>query len=130
MVTRMRRVASATGLVAVLAVGSTACSSSDDSSEPEETTTTTAAVVNTGGAVEVFDFEYLPATIVIEAGQSITWTNTSDNRHTVTSQDDRFVSSSTIQGDQAFVQAFSEPGTYPYFCTFHPDKMLGTITVE
>lgn len=139
---RSTKVKAATAAIVVLSgVGLMGCSDDDSSSDsqetttttaaaPEETTTTTDAVVNTGGAVEVFDFEYLPGSIVIAAGQSITWSNTSDNRHTVTSQDDRFASSSTIQGGQSYVQAFPEPGVYPYFCTFHPDRMSGAITVE
>ena len=135
----------AVALAVVVGTGMTSCSSDDDSAgndptSTEESTTTTAApdsstttlpeVVNTGGEVEVVDFSYSPGSIAIAAGQSVTWTNDGDNRHTVTSEGDTFASSTPIQPGQSYVQAFPTPGTYAYYCTFHPDEMLGSITVE
>ena len=136
------------GAVVALAVvggmGLTSCSSDDSAgddttsteetttstSEPDSTTTTRPEVVNTGGEVEVVDFDYLPGSIAVGAGQSVTWTNNGDNRHTVTSDGDMFASSTPIQPGQSYVQAFPTAGSYAYYCTFHPDEMLGTITVE
>jgi len=134
----------AVALVLVAGLGSASCSSddsaSDDTTSTEESTTTTAAgdsstttlpeIVNTGAEIEVVDFDYLPGSITVVAGESVTWKNDGDNRHTVTSDGDSFASSTPIQPGQSYVQAFPTVGTYPYYCTFHPDEMLGTITVS
>ncbi len=144
---RMGRSTRAVAATVVLLAGAglTACSDDDDAadetttSEAEEesstttiaeTTTTRPEVVNTGESVELIDFSYLPTSVTVAAGQSITWTNAGENRHTVTSDGDMFASSTPIQPGQSYVQAFPTPGTYAYYCTFHPDEMTGTITVE
>lgn len=105
---------------------STAAESSDSSAE---TTTTTAEIVNNAGAVEIVDYQYVNGDATVKVGESVTWTNDGENRHTVTAEADTFASSETIQPGQSYVQAFPTAGSFPYYCTFHPDKMSGTIIV-
>ena len=107
----------------------TAASTAVEPDSSVETTTTTAEIVNNAGAVEIVDYQYTMGDAVVKVGESITWTNGGENRHTVTSDGDLFVSSETIQPGQSYVQAFPTAGSFPYYCTFHPDKMSAVITV-
>jgi len=79
--------------------------------------------------VDITNFAYNPETITISAGQSITWTNQDEAMHTVTGKDRDFLQSGTLNQGDTFTQTFDEPGTYEYFCEFHPN-MKGIIVVE
>jgi plastocyanin len=77
---------------------------------------------------------YIPNTVTIGVGGTITWTNDDTAAHTVTSgtasdgPDGTFDSSIFMQGS-TFEFTFAEAGTYEYFCVVHP-WMTGTIIVE
>lgn len=79
--------------------------------------------------VDIANFAYNPETITISAGQSITWTNQDSTPHTVTGKDRDFLQSGTMNQGDSFTQTFDEPGTYEYFCEFHPN-MMGIVVVE
>jgi plastocyanin len=81
------------------------------------------------GQVEatIADLAFQPATIEIDAGASVTWTNEDSVPHTVTARTDDFNSGVMQQGD-TYSQTFDELGTYDYFCAIHP-SMTGTVTV-
>ena len=131
---------------AVAALLGAACGSSDDGNvAPEATasTTETAASDDTTGSarsgdvdVRIEDFVYVPAELTVEAGTTVTWMNEDFFGHTVTSGEpgDRTDTFDGVMGEVAqaegtsFSFTFDEPGTYPYFCRFHP-RMVGTITV-
>ena len=78
-------------------------------------------------AVEVVDFAFEPAMVMIEPGTTVTWTNAGDRPHTVTADDGSFDSGRLDPGEQ-FSVTFDEPGTFTYFCGFHPE-MQGTVMV-
>jgi plastocyanin len=80
--------------------------------------------------VDIPGFEFDPADITIEVGQTVRWTNNHFVAHTTTSTDDPQVwdSGSMSQGDQ-FSFTFDTEGTYPYNCTFHPSQMQGLVEV-
>jgi len=80
--------------------------------------------------VRLEDFAFAPANIVVDVGTTVTWTNYDGVDHTVTSDDGRFASSDPMRIDQQYIQAFPEPGTFLYYCTFHPEDMQGSITVS
>jgi plastocyanin len=114
-----------------------ACSS-DKKAEPtttsEQTTTSSAAAVNTGPTVDVVEFAFTPGDETVKVGDTVTWKNDGDSNHTVTPRTlaDGSVpwASQQIEPGQTFVQTFSTPGTYAYFCSIHPDRMSGTVTVN
>ena len=66
--------------------------------------------------------------LTIRAGQTVKWTNKDSVNHTATADDNSW-GTGTIKPDGAFVRRFDEPGTYTYFCSYHPE-MTGTIVVE
>ncbi|MEX1010660.1 MAG: plastocyanin/azurin family copper-binding protein [Balneolaceae bacterium] len=75
-----------------------------------------------------------PSSRTVTVGTTITWTNTSDVNHTVTSgsggSPDGLFDSGTLSPDQTFSYTFDEVGNYPYYCIPHVDMgMTGTVTV-
>ena len=78
--------------------------------------------------ISITRFEFAPASVAIEAGTEVTWTNDDPTDHTVTSLDGDFGSDSLGNGD-TFSHRFTEPGTYAYRCAIHPE-MTGKVKVE
>ena len=78
-------------------------------------------------AVSIIDLAFEPATLTVEPGTTVTWTNTGLALHTVTAEDGSF-DSGTLENGATFEQTFADPGTYAYVCQIHPD-MTGTIEV-
>ncbi|HYI16847.1 MAG TPA: ScyD/ScyE family protein [Thermomicrobiales bacterium] len=71
---------------------------------------------------------YDPATITIETGQALTFTNAGRIAHTATANNGSFDTGSLPGGQSATIQ-FDNPGEFAYFCQPHP-WMLGTVIVE
>jgi plastocyanin len=72
-----------------------------------------------GPQVEIKNHKYLPATLTVPVGTTVTWINRDDDVHTVVSTAQKF-NSRGIDNDERFSQTFTAPGTYEYFCTLHP----------
>jgi len=76
---------------------------------------------------------FIPATITVDVGATVTWTNDDTAAHTVTSgsaadgPDGNFDSSLFMAGAE-FSWTFDTAGEYPYFCMVHP-WMDGTVIV-
>ncbi|MDQ3640764.1 MAG: cupredoxin family copper-binding protein [Actinomycetota bacterium] len=81
-------------------------------------------------ALNIAGFAYCPATVTVAAGVEVVWTNADLAPHTVTYDVPAGLvdSGSMVQG-QAWSTRFDQPGTYPYYCRFHPG-MTGTIVVD
>ena len=81
--------------------------------------------------VEVADNKYTPMEITRDVGATVTWSWTGSNPHNVTSSDGRFPPSGPTQGKGSMHSVrFTEPGTYPYFCTVHGNSMSGTVVIR
>jgi plastocyanin len=85
---------------------------------------------DTPGANEVFiqNMAFVPNTITVTAGTTITWTNKDAIAHTVTSNTALFNSGSLATG-KTFTYTFSAAGTYSYYCSIHP-TMVASVTVN
>jgi YVTN family beta-propeller protein len=79
-------------------------------------------------SVSIAKFAFVPGTITVSAGQSITWTNADPVAHTTTS-DDKLWDSGNLSPNATFTTTFSQPGTYAYHCTIHP-FIRGTVIVQ
>jgi plastocyanin len=77
--------------------------------------------------VQVVDFAFEPAMVMIDPGTTVTWTNAGDRPHTVTADDGSFDSGRLDPGEQ-FSFTFDQPGTFAYVCGFHPE-MQGSVMV-
>lgn len=71
---------------------------------------------------------YNPVTITVAVNTTIIWTNTDNMAHTVTSDTGEF-DSGNMDVNEVFSFTFTEAGTFPYHCTYHP-LMLGTVIVN
>jgi plastocyanin len=77
---------------------------------------------------------FIPATITIKAGESVTFSNTDTAAHTSTSVDVDGVSdgvwdSNLVMSGSAYTTPALDAGEYPYFCMVHP-WMTGLVIVE
>jgi len=77
---------------------------------------------------------FIPSTVVITVGGTVTWENTDTAAHTSSSGTpaggpDGVFDSSLIMAGSSFSHTFDEAGTFDYFCMVHP-WMAGTVIVE
>lgn len=78
-------------------------------------------------SVTISDFEFAPATVNINVGDSVTWTNRGPTLHTATASDGSFDSGNLDRGER-YSKTFTSPGTYSYICKPHP-FMRGRVVV-
>ena len=76
--------------------------------------------------VNIESFAYNPATITIQKGMTVTWTQIGSIPHTVTGNG---FESGNLNKGQTFSWAFSETGTFSYRCSNHPG-MSGEVIVK
>jgi plastocyanin len=82
-----------------------------------------------GHDIAIHQYAYAPATLTIQQGDTVTWTNQDSVAHdvTVTSGPTAFHSPMLAQG-QSWTYTFATAGSYGYVCSVHPD-MTASITV-
>jgi amicyanin len=78
-------------------------------------------------AVSITNFAFVPATVMVKVGTTVTWTNHDQDPHNVTARSGAF-RSPTLNTGGTFAFAFTKPGTYEYLCTIHP-FMTATVVV-
>jgi predicted secreted protein with PEFG-CTERM motif len=77
---------------------------------------------------------FIPSTVVITVGGTVTWENTDTMAHTSSSGTpaggpDGVFDSSLVMAGASFSHTFDSTGTFDYFCMVHP-WMTGTVIVE
>jgi plastocyanin len=84
--------------------------------------------VDAGGKVlvSIKGFAFVSDNLKVSPGTKITWTNFDSVRHSVVGNG---FNSGTLNKGQSYSFTFTKPGTYTYYCGFHPD-MKGTILVQ
>lgn len=80
-------------------------------------------------AVTIADYSYKPAQITVAAGTTVEFTNEDSTPHTATSKQSGAFETGSIDTGKSAKVILEKPGTYAYFCAFHP-FMKGTIKVE
>jgi plastocyanin len=108
-------------LAAVTALSLVACGGDDDGGAGTATTAPAATAT-----ITISGFAFSGVTDV-PAGTVLTVINDDTAPHTFTAEDGSF-DSGTLNPEDAFQIQLDTPGTYTYFCAFHP-SMTGTITV-
>jgi plastocyanin len=79
-------------------------------------------------AVPIRNYAFSPPDLMVNVGDTVTWTNTDDAPHNVMSTDGpASFGSDTLQKGATFSYTFTTPGTYKYVCTFHPG-MSASVT--
>ena len=79
--------------------------------------------------VNISDYSFKPEAITVPVGTKVTFVNHDSTAHTATSKQQGAFGTEPIQpGDSATI-TLSRPGTFAYYCVFHP-FMKGTVKVE
>ncbi|MFA5862607.1 MAG: plastocyanin/azurin family copper-binding protein [Candidatus Thermoplasmatota archaeon] len=98
------------------------------------------------GTVDMKDIKFIPDTMTVVVGGTVTWINSEDLNHTVT-PNDKALWGTDGSGDAeaqwlpigaSWSWTFTQAGTYKYYCLPHAMKgddgeytgMIGTITVK
>jgi plastocyanin len=77
--------------------------------------------------VEIKEFHFGPEIITVQAGSTVHWSNSDNDRHIVVADNGSFHSERIYKGDE-FAFTFNRPGTFTYHCNIHA-LMKGTIIV-
>jgi amicyanin len=136
--TLSRVVVIGTCLIALAACGSTAATSSPGSTPPSTdpmpgmampSSSAADAAPVAGNQVSIKDFAFAPGTLTVKVGTTVTWVNSDQDPHTVTSQGTGGpLKSATMQNGEKYTYTFTTAGTFEYLCTIHP-FMTGTVVV-
>lgn len=78
--------------------------------------------------ISINDGTFEPATLTLQPGQTVKWTNNGKKPHTVTSDKGDWGSPELTPG-QTFTATFTKVGEFSYYCKLHPD-MKATISVR
>lgn len=78
--------------------------------------------------IVVKDFMFVPTSLTVKTGSTVTWANKDDEPHTVVSDTGLF-RSGAMDTNESFSFKFDKPGTYHFTCSIHP-RMVGTIVVQ
>jgi OOP family OmpA-OmpF porin len=74
--------------------------------------------------VSISNFTFVPATLTVARGTTVTWVNKDGSTHTVKFPDgDR-----KLAGGQSYSMTFNQPGEFSYICGIHP-SMSGKVVV-
>jgi plastocyanin len=133
------------GLVAALGAGALGCSDNcpaltckapvfdltmrpiNDLSSQHDLAIGSAGVVEVGaGAANAF----APSTVLIDAGQSVTWNWVSGFHSVVSDSTPKAFADSPAQAAGQYTIMFATAGTYPYHCGIHGAMMSGTVIVQ
>lgn len=79
-------------------------------------------------SVNIISYTFVPATLTVTNGTTVTWTNGDPVPHTVTSVTGAFDSGSISPG-ATWSYTFNQTGSFEYKCTFHSYIPHGTVTV-
>lgn len=100
----------------------------DTDSTPSGSPSNSAAAAE-AQAVTISDYTYKPAQLTVPAGTTVEFTNKDSTPHTATSKQSGAFETGSIDTNKTATVTLKKPGTYAYFCAFHP-FMKGTIVVE
>ena len=84
--------------------------------------------------VNIQNFAFVPASITVQKGTTVTWVNLDTSTHQIRNDiqgslaQGALFSSDSLLKDARYSFKFDIPGTYPYYCTIHP-SMKGTVIV-
>ena len=81
-----------------------------------------------GPTITIDNFSFMSPVLTVPVGAKVTWINHDDVPHTIVSTEDKF-KSKALDTDESFSFTFTQPGSYPYFCSLHP-KMVAKVIVQ
>ncbi|MGH2550932.1 MAG: cupredoxin domain-containing protein [Thermomicrobiales bacterium] len=97
-----------------------------DHAEDDGNTQANSSPVADVTTINIRDETFIPANIIIDPGQTVTWNNLDDDEHTATGA--TFDTGTLDRGESGEVR-FDTPGVYVFVCQFHAE-MQGSVTVR
>ena len=85
-------------------------------------------IASAAAGVTIQDFAFGPASVTVNVGDTVTWTNQDDIGHTATADGGQF-NTGILNKGQSGSATFDTAGTFTYYCQPHPN-MKGTIVVQ
>jgi plastocyanin len=79
--------------------------------------------------VTIQNFAFAPATVTIDPGDTVHWTNLDSASHSALTVTPGFITA-VLSQNQSTDTAFDRPGTYDYICGVHGASMRGTVVVR
>ena len=79
-------------------------------------------------SISIFNLQFSPASLSVDKGTTVTWTNNETTNHIIKA-DDGFFESGNLSKGKTFQKKFDTAGTYSYYCSIHP-TMTGKIIVQ
>jgi len=70
---------------------------------------------------------FVPATLTVAPGTTVTWTNWDDSNHGIKFADQQ---SGRMDKGATYKRTFATAGEYPYQCMYHGARMSGKIVVK
>ena len=78
--------------------------------------------------ISIVDMRFRPASLEVQLGDLVEWTNSDLVAHTATAVDGAF-DTGTLESGQSKRVVVARKGTFPYACRYHT-SMKGTLTVR
>ncbi len=109
-----------------------ACAGTTPAGSGASSAPTASAAAAKSAAVTIKGFAFSPATLNVDKGTTVTFTNNDSATHTVTSganrtKDGKF--DQELSGGTEATVTFDNVGTFEYFCSFH-SSLKGTVVVK
>lgn len=81
--------------------------------------------------IVIYEYKFVPFTLTVPAGTTVTWVNYDIAPHTATyrSFGEEAFDTGTLSVTQLYRHMFKTPGTYDYLCVLH-QGMRGTVVVQ
>ncbi|MGD1005257.1 MAG: cupredoxin domain-containing protein [Methanoregulaceae archaeon] len=79
--------------------------------------------------ISINNFAFKPQTITVKAGSIVRWENLDPVSHRIMFNDKSVSGSDVLSYSQSFSKKFDQAGSFPYYCSIHPD-MTGTVIVQ
>ena len=80
-------------------------------------------------ALTAADFAFEPSSLSAAAGSTIEFSNEDDAKHNFTAEEAGLDEDADAASSVSISLADVEPGSYEFFCEYHPDSMTGTLEV-
>jgi len=128
------KVITLSSLVVLFAIASMVTIAPNAFADHTTATVTNAEGSSTPGCEETADGCFIPSTVTIDIGGTVTWENNDTAAHTstggsATDGPSGVFDSSLIMAGSSFSHTFEEAGSFDYFCMVHP-WMAGLVIVE
>ena len=115
-------------VLALLALGASACTSDSSTGDTGGSTAATGGGGAADQTITIKDFAFDPSTLTISGSTTIEVVNQDDTEHSFTLDDDSV--SQDVEGGESATVTIAPTASIGWHCEYHPDTMKGTITVS